>query len=94
MTLEKQNVEKNHFVNVSNRNKMSITGVKEVISFNDDSAVINTIQGLLHIKGSNMHLEKFNIESSELSMNGKIDNLIYKNNYKLEKMSLLKRLFK
>lgn len=55
---------------IENRHKISITGVLEVISFNDESVIIDTELGILIIRGDNLKINKLNVESSELSIEG------------------------
>lgn len=57
---------------LENREKLSISGVIDVESFNDESVVIDTELGVLVVRGMDLHISKLNIDSSELSVEGDI----------------------
>lgn len=76
---EKKNViEKQHLVVMENRKKITMDGIVDVYTFNDNDAVIGTIKGVLYLKGKNFHLDKFNAETNDLHMTGEVDSMIYK----------------
>lgn len=88
----------NHFQNMvlENREKLTITGIKDVFSFDDQIIIIETELGLLSIKGNNLKINKLNIDTSDFIVEGKIDSLVYSNsniNNKKES-SLFGKLFK
>ena len=67
----------------------TITGIREVISFDEKEILLHTEEGKLSIKGEGLHLK-----SGQLSLEGKIDSLTYLGRKKDKKEgSLLKRLF-
>jgi sporulation protein YabP len=57
---------------LENREKLSISGVIDVESFNDESVIVDTELGILVIRGVDLHINKLNIDSSELSVEGDI----------------------
>lgn len=57
---------------LENREKLNITGVIDVESFNDESVVVDTELGVLIIKGIDLHINKLNIDNSELGIEGEI----------------------
>lgn len=57
---------------LENRERLSISGVIDVESFNDESVVVDTELGLLIIRGIDLHINKLNIDSSELGIEGDI----------------------
>ena len=68
---------KQHNFLLENREKMSITGVLDVDIFNPDMVVVQTDMGMLTIKGVDLHINKLNLESSELCVEGEIGSCIY-----------------
>jgi sporulation protein YabP len=66
-----------HSVTVSGRKAGVITGVKDVISFDLHSILLETECGMLHIKGNNLHINRLLVEKGELSIDGTIDNIGY-----------------
>lgn len=57
---------------LENRERLSITGVIDVESFNDESVIVDTELGVLVVRGMDLHINKLNIDSSELSIEGDI----------------------
>ncbi len=62
---------------LENREKMSISGVIDVDIFNPDMVVVQTDMGMLTIKGVDLHINKLNLESSELCLEGEISSCAY-----------------
>jgi sporulation protein YabP len=57
---------------LENREKLNITGVIDVESFNDECVVVDTELGMLVIRGIDLHINKLNIDNSELGIEGEI----------------------
>lgn len=55
---------------IENREKMSISGVVDVESFNDETVIVDTELGQLIITGEELRINKLNLESSELIVEG------------------------
>lgn len=73
----------------------TITGIREVISFDEKEILLNTEEGKLDIKGEALHVKHLDLESGEISLEGRIDSLSYPGRKKDKKEeSLLKRLFR
>lgn len=57
---------------LENRERLSISGVIDVESFNDESVIVDTELGVLIVRGADLHINKLNLDSSELSIEGDI----------------------
>jgi len=57
---------------LENRERLSVSGVIDVESFNDESVIVDTEMGVLVIRGEDLHISKLNLDSSELSVEGDI----------------------
>lgn len=68
---------KTHKFNLVNRSFGVITGVKDVVSFDLNEIIIDTEQGLLMIKGINLHVKKLLVEKGEVEIDGRIDSFLY-----------------
>ena len=66
-----------HNVRMEGRRRLTVSGVNDVESFDDNSVVANTAAGLLIIKGSSLHIDKLSLDTGELNMSGQIDCLEY-----------------
>ena len=89
----------NMFQNIvlENREKLSITGINDVFSFDDQIIIIETELGMLTIKGEDLKINKLSIDSSDFIVEGRINSLNYSNNdissNKKEK-NILRKIFK
>ena len=80
---------------LENRSKLSISGVNDVLSFDDQVVMVETELGLLTVKGENLRINKLNIDTSEAIVEGEISYLSYSDK-ELEKgkSSFLGKIFK
>ncbi len=62
---------------LENREKLNISGVIDVESFNDECVIVVTELGLLVVKGIDLHINKLNLDSSEMGIEGEIISLEY-----------------
>ena len=88
----------NHFQNIvlENREKLTITGIKDVFSFDDQIIIIETELGILSIKGNNLKINKLSLDTSDFALEGVVDSLTFSNsniNNKKES-SFLSKIFK
>lgn len=97
---EKKNIENNFAENLiqnivlENRKKLNVSGVKDVLSFDDQVVIIETELGLLTIKGDNLKINKLNIDTSEVIVEGKINNLSYSENQAKSEGGFFGKIFK
>ena len=81
---------------LENREKLTVTGVVDVLSFDDQIVIVETQLGLLTIKGEELRINKLSIDSLEVIIEGEIFNLGYSdaNVNKKNNGSLLGKIFK
>ena len=92
-----EDTNKNFIQNVylENREKLSISGVLDVFSFDDQIIIIETELGLLTIKGENLKITKLSLDTSDFIVEGLINNIFYSNSEGNKKnQSILTRIFK
>ena len=65
---------------LENREKLIITGVLDVLSFDDLVVIVETELGLLTVKGESLHINKLSIDTSEVIVEGNINSLTYSQN--------------
>jgi len=85
-----------HHISIDRRERVVITGVVEVISFDDETIVCETEMGALVLRGHNLHVNRLNLDEGELEVDGAIENLSYEDDMALgrSKNSLLSRIFR
>ena len=81
---------------LENRGKLSISGVNDVLSFDDQVVIVETELGLLTVKGENIRVNKLSLDTSEVVLEGTISYLAYsdKDLEKNKNSSLLSKIFK
>ena len=81
---------------LENREKLTISGVLDVLSFDDQIVIVETELGLLTIKGENLRINKLSLDTTEVIVEGKISNLSYseKNIDKKSTGSIIGKIFK
>jgi len=68
---------KEHQIRLNNRKELHLTGVQEVIRFDDNSVLLATAAGNLSVKGSNLKMGNLSLENGELKLSGQIDAISY-----------------
>lgn len=81
-----------HNIIMENREKISMSGIKKVDNFDDQTIILLTEMGELTIKGENLHISKMDVDTGDLKVTGKIYGLIY--NETQRGSSIFKRLIK
>ena len=72
-----QNVSTVQNIILENREKLSISGVLDVLSFDDQIVILETELGLLTVKGENLRINKLSLDTTEVIVDGEIYNLGY-----------------
>lgn len=68
---------KQHKVTMNNRKMCMMTGIKDVLSFDVKEVLLETEQGMLSIKGEDLHVSRLSLESGEVDLDGRIDSFAY-----------------
>jgi len=80
---------------LENREKLNITGVLDVLSFDDQIVILETELGLLTVKGENLRINKLSLDSSKVIIDREINQLSYSEKDNIEKSGgFLNKIFK
>ena len=74
---EKSVVNKAHKIMLTNRKNGSFTGILDVLSFDINEILLETEQGMLHVKGKDLHVNRLNLEKGEVDIEGMIESFSY-----------------
>ena len=87
---------KSHKVVLYNRHTVSLTGVNDVMSFDANEVLLDTVQGMLMLLGEELHVNRLSLEKGEVDVDGRVDSFAYaeQNTYLKNGESLWSRLFK
>ena len=84
-----------HKVAMTNRRSCTIGGVKDVLSFDIHEILLETEQGMLMIKGSELHVNRLTLEKGEVDLEGNICELKYSDTHSVKDAgSFFGKLFK
>lgn len=89
---EQKPVKTPHSLILKDRKLLTATGVSNVDSFDEQTVVAYTDLGELVIHGSKLHINKLNVDSGELTLDGEITSMAYSENR--ESGGFFARLFK
>lgn len=91
--LDRNTNEKLQEIRLIHRKKLDISGVQEVIRFDDNFALLKTICGELNIEGKNIKIGILDTEKGMVSLDGEIDSIYYVDEIKNEKSGFFSKLF-
>lgn len=85
-----------HKLMLTNRRTCTINGVSDVLSFDIHEILLETDQGMLMLKGDDLHVNRLTLEKGEVDIDGKIDSLTYSDSvsYHGKGESFISKLFK
>ena len=79
---------------LENREKLTISGVIDVLSFDDKIVILETELGMLTIKGDDLRINKLSIDTQDVIIEGNINTLTYSEKEEKKNGSLLGKIFK
>ena len=94
--MEEVHTAKGHRLELGDRRRGNLTGIREVESFDAELVVLATVCGRLTIKGHELHVIKLDVDKVELEFSGIVDSMTYSEIKTAGQVTtgMLKRLFK
>ncbi|MBQ7656712.1 MAG: YabP/YqfC family sporulation protein [Clostridia bacterium] len=68
---------KSHLLTLDNRRRAALTGVSEVLGFDENQVSLMTENGEVTLTGEGLHVTKLTLEDGQLAVEGKIDGIQY-----------------
>lgn len=75
--MSSENLQLPHKLTLNERKNLTMTGVTEVVSFDDTTVILNTNLGTLVIQGEQLKLKTLSIDGGQVTVDGQISALIY-----------------
>ena len=66
-----------HRLILEEREHLTVSGVEEVESFDENLIVMDTAQGVLVVRGEDLHIEKLSLDGGDLKVEGTVESLTY-----------------
>ena len=92
--IENESIYTQSNIYIENREKLRLTGVKDVDNFDDDTISVQTQKGDVVIGGEQLKISKLDVESGELLVEGVFHSLFYNERAVQKNSSFLSKLFK
>jgi len=89
--MAEQKLEFPHKLTLNERKVLTMTGVSDVVSFDEESVVLHTGLGTLIVQGSGLQLKTLSLDGGQVVIDGSISALIYEETR--SRQSLRRRLF-
>ncbi len=83
-----------HVVNIDNRERVSVTEVIDIESFNEEIILMILKNGGLIIKGENLHIQKLDLEEGKVLISGAISSAVYTEKKDRQEKGFLKKILK
>jgi len=84
----------NHKVTIENREMTTITDIVEIDSFDEEEIRATLKKGALVIRGTNMNIQKLDLQTGEAVISGTINSLMYVKVKEKGEKSLLAKIMK
>ena len=72
-----ENIQLPHKLTLNERKSLTMTGVTEVVSFDDMTIVLQTVLGTLEVQGQQLQLKNLSIDGGQVAVDGHITALYY-----------------
>ena len=66
-----------HKLTLDQRNNLNMTGVTEVVSFDENTVVLGTTLGTLVIQGQGLQLKNLSLEGGQVAVEGDLSGFLY-----------------
>ena len=66
-----------HELRLSERNQLTMTGVTEVVSFEENAVVLRTSLGMLIVQGTGLQLKTLSLDGGQVAVDGNVSALVY-----------------
>lgn len=88
MTFKKQNVL------MEDRNRVTITGVENVDSFNENIIILKTIKGRMTIEGQELNVGNLNLDNGSVKISGVINGILYSDKDSSQRGRIIEKIFR
>ena len=75
--MEEKAITHQHKMILNNRHTGNFTGILDVLSFDVNEILLETEQGMLMVKGTDLHVNRLSVEKGEVDLAGNIDSVAY-----------------
>ena len=66
-----------HSLILNARSKLSVSGVEDVINFDENGVILKTVAGILSVDGSDLRITNLNVEKGDVDIEGNVNGMYY-----------------
>ena len=74
---EEKALDNPHKLTLDSRSRLTMTGVTEVESFDEEMVVLHTTKGTLVIRGQGLHLQLLSLDGGQVHVDGTVESMTY-----------------
>jgi sporulation protein YabP len=67
----------NHSLSAGNRENVTVTGVSDVVSFDETNVRLITVCGILNLEGEGLHIHVLNLKEGTVAVTGRLNGVLY-----------------
>jgi len=83
-----------HQILMTDREVVKIEGVTQVVSFNEEKIVLETVLGFLNLDGEGLHITQLDLDAGNLTVEGYVAGIEYTEDLKAKGKGFVKQLFR
>ena len=91
MSLEQSSPKGSHYIELFARKQLVIGGVTEVSGFDESFVEVITTEGILCVEGKELHMTDLSLDTGKITVEGSVDELVYKDNAQGAKEGFFRR---
>ncbi len=81
-------------LSLKNRSFLALTGISDIISSDENTVYLDTLDGGLVVEGSELHIISMNVGNGEIILDGRFDSISYHDKAQTSKTGFFARMFK
>ena len=85
-------IKKEHALSLEERSKLFVSGVEDVLNFDEHMMTFNTLRGAMIIEGNSLHIHSLSLESGQVEVEGTVDAIFYEDRNEKVKRGFFSRL--
>ncbi len=83
-----------HEIKIVDRSLIYLSGIDKIISFDSEEFLLESVMGIILLKGENLEIVKLDTHDGIVSIKGVINSMTYDNDKKKDSESIIGKLFK
>ncbi len=76
-SIEDKTLQQPHRLTLDERKNLTVSGVTEVVSFDEAAVILRTARGTLMVRGQDLHLKTLSLDGGQVAVDGMVTALLY-----------------